>query len=99
MKVPRAETEAYFAVRPAASRLGAWASRQSEVLPDRAALECAFEEARARLGENPRAPEHWGGYLVRPETIEFWQGRQNRLHDRLRYTRSGGGWQIQRLSP
>lgn len=99
VKVPRAETEAYFALRPTASQLGAWASHQSEVLPDRTALERAYEEARARLGDSPPAPAHWGGYLVRPETIEFWQGRRNRLHDRLRFTRVGEGWRLERLSP
>ncbi len=99
-KVPRAETEAYFPKRPLASRLGAWASRQSDVLADRAALEKNFEEAKARFGENPPAPEHWGGYIVRPTTIEFWQGRSSRLHDRLRYTRlADGAWKIERLAP
>ena len=99
-KVPRAETEAYFPKRPLASRLGAWASRQSDVLADRAALEKNFEEAKARFGENPPAPEHWGGYIVRPATIEFWQGRSSRLHDRLRYTLlANGAWKIERLAP
>ena len=99
-KAPRAETEAYFPKRPLASRLGAWASRQSDVLADRAALEKNFEEAKARFGENPPAPEHWGGYIVRPTTIEFWQGRSSRLHDRLRYTRlADGAWKIERLAP
>jgi len=99
-KVPRAETEAYFPKRPLASRLGAWASQQSDVLADRAALEKNFEEAKARFGENPPAPEHWGGYIVRPATIEFWQGRSSRLHDRLRYTRlADGAWKIERLAP
>ncbi len=99
-KVPRAETEAYFGKRPLANRLGAWASRQSDVLADRAALERSFEEAKARFGEDPPAPEHWGGYVVQPETVEFWQGRQSRLHDRLRYARlAGGGWKIARLAP
>jgi pyridoxamine 5'-phosphate oxidase len=101
-KVPRAETEAYFPKRPLGSRLGAWASRQSDVLADRPALEKAFEEAKARFGENPPVPEHWGGYVVRPATVEFWQGRRSRLHDRLRYTRIGqedGAWKIERLAP
>ena len=99
-KVPRAETEAYFPKRPPGSRLGAWASRQSAVLENREALERAFADAQARFGENPPAPEHWGGYVVRPATIEFWQGRQSRLHDRLRYTRQHvGGWKIERLAP
>ena len=99
-KVPRAETEAYFPRRPLGSRLGAWASRQSDVLADRDALERAFEAAQAKFGDNPPAPEHWGGYVVRPATIEFWQGRQSRLHDRLRYTRlADGSWKIERLAP
>ena len=99
-KVPRAETEAYFPKRPLGGRLGAWASRQSSVLADRAALEKAFEEAKARFGDNPPAPEHWGGYVVRPATVEFWQGRRSRLHDRLRYTRvADDTWKIERLAP
>jgi pyridoxamine 5'-phosphate oxidase len=99
-KLPRAETESYFNMRPLFSRLGAWASRQSEVIPSREPLERAFAEAQARFGDNVPAPPHWGGYAVRPETVEFWQGRQSRLHDRLRYTRQpAGGWKIERLSP
>ena len=103
-KVSRAETEAYFPKRPLGGRLGAWASRQSSVLADRAALEKSFEEAKARFGDNPPAPEHWGGYVVRPQTIEFWQGRRSRLHDRLRCTRVTDGdgncaWKIERLAP
>ncbi len=99
-KVPREETEEYFAMRPLMSRLGAWASRQSDILADRAALEKAFADAQAIHGENPPAPPNWGGYVVHPATIEFWQGRQSRLHDRLRYTRqSAGEWKIERLSP
>jgi pyridoxamine 5'-phosphate oxidase len=99
-RVSRAETEAYFPKRPLGSRLGAWASQQSSVIAGREALEKGYEAARARFGENPPAPEHWGGYVVRPSTIEFWQGRQSRLHDRLRYTRQGdGSWKIERLAP
>jgi pyridoxamine 5'-phosphate oxidase len=99
-KVSRSETESYFELRPLFSRLGAWASRQSEVISDREPLELAFAEARDRFGDNPPAPPNWGGYVVRPSTIEFWQGRQSRLHDRLRYTRQpAGGWKIERLSP
>jgi pyridoxamine 5'-phosphate oxidase len=100
-KVSREESEAYFQLRPVNSRLGAWASRQSEIIADRAQLERQFNEARARFGEeNIPAPPHWGGFCVRPKTVEFWQGRQNRLHDRLRYVRdTDGAWKIERLSP
>jgi pyridoxamine 5'-phosphate oxidase len=96
----REESEAYFSSRPVASQLGAWASRQSEVIADRAQLERQYEEAKARLGEtNIPCPPNWGGYRVVPHTIEFWQGRQSRLHDRFRYTRAGDAWKIDRLSP
>lgn len=98
-KVPRAETEAYYAVRPLTARLGGLASNQSRVIANRAALEAAMEEARVKYGDNPPAPAHWGGYVVRPTVIEFWQGRSSRLHDRLRYTSHAGGWRIERLSP
>lgn len=98
-KVSRAETEAYYAVRPLSARLGGLASNQSRVIPDRAALEASLEEARAKYGDNPPAPLHWGGYVVRPAVVEFWQGRQSRLHDRIRYTRIDAGWRIERLSP
>ena len=98
-KVSRAETEAYYAVRPLSARLGGLASNQSRVIPDRAALEASLKEARAKYGDNPPAPQHWGGYVVRPAVIEFWQGRESRLHDRIRYTRIDAGWRIERLSP
>jgi pyridoxamine 5'-phosphate oxidase len=100
-KVDRAETEEYFASRPRGSRLGAWASPQSQVVPDRAAVEAGLAAARERFGDDGEvpAPPHWGGLRVVPETVEFWQGRSNRLHDRLRYRRTDGGWTVERLAP
>jgi pyridoxamine 5'-phosphate oxidase len=98
-RVSAAESDAYFAARPRASQLGAVASPQSRVVPDRAALERAFAEAEARNpGAVPR-PAGWGGYRVLPSMVEFWQGRQSRMHDRLRYRRTVGGWVLERLAP
>ena len=99
-RVRREESEAYFRSRPLGSRLGAWASAQSQVIAGRAELEERLEQltARYRDGDVP-LPPFWGGYRIRPEVIEFWQGRPNRLHDRLRYRRTPGGWDIDRLSP
>jgi pyridoxamine 5'-phosphate oxidase len=98
--LPRDESEAYFRTRPPGSRLGAWASRQSEVVPDRAALDRAFAEAEAAYGDDPPLPPWWGGYLLRPTRLEFWQNRPNRLHDRFRYSLgSEGGWALERLAP
>ena len=101
-RVPREQSEAYFRTRPKGSRLGAWASRQSEVLPSRAPLEAKLIELETQYAgtDDVPAPEFWGGYCVVPEVIEFWQGRPNRLHDRLRYRKKGEqGWVIERLSP
>jgi pyridoxamine 5'-phosphate oxidase len=98
--LPREEAEAYFRTRPLGSRLGAWASRQSTVVADRDALERAFAEAEAMYGDDPPLPPWWGGYLLRPERVEFWQNRPNRLHDRFRYTRdANGAWKLERLAP
>lgn len=93
------ESEAYFATRPLGARHSAWASAQSTPVPDRAVLEQAMEEVRRRYPDAPPRPPHWGGYRVLPDAIEFWQGRADRLHDRLLYTRSPGGWKTERLAP
>jgi len=102
-QVPRAESEAYFATRPRGSQLAAWASHQSSVLADRAELETRFTAADDRFrGDDVPCPPYWGGYRLVPEEIELWQGRANRMHDRLRYERDPAqpsGWSIVRLSP
>ena len=98
--VPRPETDAYFATRPRGSQLGAWASAQSTVVASRGELEAAYAAAEERFGDGPiPAPPYWGGYRVRPERVEFWQGRRNRMHDRLVYERAGDGWTVRRLAP
>ncbi|WSG06871.1 pyridoxamine 5'-phosphate oxidase [Micromonospora sp. NBC_01739] len=100
-RIDRAATEAYFASRPRGSQLGAWASTQSSVLPDRATLDDSYRAAAQRFAEVEPipAPEHWGGLRVRPDSVEFWQGRASRLHDRLRFRRTDTGWVVERLAP
>ncbi|MCB1055109.1 MAG: pyridoxamine 5'-phosphate oxidase [Acidobacteria bacterium] len=99
-KVSREATEQYFATRPRGSRLGAWASPQSRPVADRAELETAMHNVEERFGDGDvPAPPHWGGYLLRPRLLEFWQGRPNRLHDRLCYRRRDDVWTVERLAP
>ncbi|MDX6304378.1 MAG: pyridoxamine 5-phosphate oxidase [Blastocatellia bacterium] len=99
-KVSTMESEAYFQSRPLGSRLGAWASNQSEVVDSREVLEARFAELEKRFGNDVPRPEHWGGYRLKPGSIEFWQGRDNRLHDRLLYRlQEDGSWSIERLGP
>lgn len=99
-RLSAAENDAYFATRPRASQVGAWASPQSQVVADRLTLDREYDEQLTRFGEGdvPR-PEHWGGYCVAPQSVEFWQGRLGRMHDRLRYRRTDGGWAVERLAP
>jgi len=99
-RVTREETESYFATRPRDSQLGAWASPQSEEVGSRAALDAGYAAVVERFGEGPiSAPPHWGGYRVVPSSVEFWQGRRSRMHDRLAYRRTPQGWTTHRLAP
>ena len=98
-KVGPGESDAYYAGRPLGARLSAWASAQSSPVPARRVLEAALEQAEKLHGANPPRPPHWGGYRLVPDTVEFWQGRPNRLHDRLLYRRVADGWTLGRLAP
>ena len=98
-RVSAVESDEYFHSRPSASRIGAWASPQSSVIPNREFLEEAEKELKAEFGDAPPRPEHWGGYRLRPTEIEFWQGRPSRLHDRIHYKLNGSTWQVNRLAP
>jgi len=98
--VDDAESDEYFRTRPREARIGAWASRQSRPVSSRGELDAAFAEIAARFpSEDVPLPPHWGGYRIQPETIEFWKGREHRLHDRFRFTRDGATWRLERLWP
>ena len=99
-KISLEDSDAYFHSRPLGSRIGAWASPQSEVVPSRATLEEAEAAFQAKFGDHPPRPPHWGGYRLKPDNWQFWQGRKSRLHDRLRYTlQANGAWLMERLAP
>jgi pyridoxamine 5'-phosphate oxidase len=99
-RVAREESESYFHSRPRASQLAAWGSQQSTIIPERGVLEETFKALEKKYaGQEIPAPAHWGGWRLAPETVEFWQGRRSRLHDRLRYRRGKDGWAVERLAP
>jgi pyridoxamine 5'-phosphate oxidase len=99
-RVPRAESEAYFATRPRGSQLGAWASSQSNEVGSLAELEASYRRAEERFaGRDVPCPPHWGGFRVRPAMLEFWQGQPSRMHDRIAYRRAGDAWTLTRLAP
>ena len=98
-RIADTESTAYFAARPRGSRLAAWASPQSRAVADRAKLDALFDDATGRFPDDVPLPAFWGGYRVAPDVMEFWQGQENRLHDRFRYERTGTGWTMSRLAP
>jgi len=98
-KVSVETSTSYFESRPLESQLGTWASPQSQVIPSKETLEQSFSRFQSEFGEKVPKPPHWGGYIVKPLSLEFWQGRPNRLHDRLLFTIDAGEWQICRLAP
>lgn len=98
-RVSRQESESYWAQRPYGNRISASASAQSRVIPDRSVLEVEVARLEAQYPDDPPLPDFWGGYRVAPAAIEFWQGRINRLHDRIRYVRESSGWRMERLAP
>ena len=99
VRLSREESAAYYRTRPYGSRIAAWASRQSAVVRSREELDARYAELAERWPQDPPVPDHWGGFLVVPSELEFWQGRDNRMHDRFRYRRSKDGWTIDRLAP
>lgn len=100
VKQTDAESDTYFSTRPRESRIGAWVSEQSSVIGSREELDLRYKELEKKFeGRDVPRPHYWGGYLLRPEMFEFWQGRPSRLHDRMRYSKDGSSWKVERLSP
>jgi pyridoxamine 5'-phosphate oxidase len=97
--ISREDSAAYFATRPREARIGAWASRQSRVVTSREELDAAYQDVGARFPGDVPLPPHWGGFTLAPDAIEFWKGREHRLHDRIRFARSEGDWRVERLWP
>jgi pyridoxamine 5'-phosphate oxidase len=98
-EISKEESNTYFQTRPYGSRISAWVSEQSQVIKNREELEKRVKEVMDKYPENVPMPDHWGGYLVKPESIEFWQGRPSRLHDRIRFTKKTNTWSIERIAP
>jgi pyridoxamine 5'-phosphate oxidase len=98
-EISKEESNTYFQTRPYGSRISAWVSEQSQVIKNREELEIKVKEFMDKYPENVPMPDHWGGYLVKPESIEFWQGRPSRLHDRIRFIKKANAWSIERIAP